>query len=466
MPRHQALYSAPFYPRDFYALPGLWLKDLLKKSELDARELILFHLEPDANLVLFSPEQPLRAWVRGNREQRPLLMTAPTFNRWRRRLLGMESDFQALMRPCSDETGALDAGNRDCYELIDWPDFQNLGVVYRPRNYLANRWPAWLGATWSACAALLGLTALMTERPHVAPDGALQILATRRQVAGAVGRILPQAISRKQVTDGLHILTRLGVVDTVSRTRNNTTYRFSSANLDQPPDFSLERVAKSCQLDLEQNRRWMVLVRVFLLLDCALPEDRALAYWRKLRRYHREVSTDDDIDDLLTLLARRGGHAKSHITTVLRDFVRQRRQDAGRRWVEGERFEQSVNAAATLSPALPMPQPTGHRTHRSATQLVLRCSRGSLTLDEAEQAARELCLSVRQGEQFVVLRSGLLLNKYELNGKVPILLDCNALHTRTDPQRPVQLMIESPRAIPQLRLRAYFRVRFTQSRPS
>lgn len=437
-PLRTSLYRPPFYPAMFYCVPSAWLEDVMTTGALDARDLLLFMHDGNGS-VIFPLDQPESYWTRDNDEGLPNIVSHVTYRQ----------QIEALIQ----EKRLAPLDDNGCYQMLDWDRARLGAVMYRPREYVTQRWPAWLGKNnWGPRAALVGLMALMSRQGRQDEAGTPYVIATTRQIRSEAQMWLPAAPIGGKVGEGLRQLLDLGVIDEVSRSRKNITYRLRADAFERLPRWTSEEVAGVCGLDPHADAHWAELILAFLTHNCR-PLSDAPEVWAAIRRHDPEIATADDAKALIVELEQRAGHAATSVGRVLRDFVKRRRAEE-RRWVRGEEFAMPLGSAVE-SPPLTMPTDSPHRVQ--ATQLVIQYERGPrLSIEEAIALARGVQIDVVQGDQIIPLTRGLRADRYAIRSGNRV--DANHLHERLDYERPFAVRLTAERWGP-LTLRCHFRAR-------
>ena len=449
--RSHSNYTLLFNSRDFYYLPVQWLLDAVNPAELDTMDLLMAMNDEEGEIV-FSDEEDEAYWTRTDNACMPNIVSHTTYGDYVRDLI---------------RRGWLvdDPKYKGCFELPHWPEFGGLGIIYRPRDYLVNRWPGWLPQlAWGTRAALIALLAKMTEDRKGSPmrgESSLEVTATKNQVRGLAQQLLPAAHVKDKVGGGLQSLASLHLIEEVTASSKNRWYRLRCDAFDCPPTWPLSEIAQICGLDLEIDGPWLELIQAFLQFNHKLvPSSPEI--WQTIEKYRRSdphVATHDDARALLAVVKQRAGRACGP-RRMLADFVNQRRLEEQRNWLEGKEFTLSVQRGASVSEDDLMPMASPRRAQ--ATQLLIRFVRTSgLSLAEAETLASATAIHVRQRhtkrvEYLVELAAPLRVNRHRI--KEGIVLDCNHLHGWLDCDRPFKVMLECDQPSLKISLRCQFRV--------
>jgi hypothetical protein len=431
-------YLPPFDHERFYLVPLLWLRDVREALDLDARDLLLsMHLDRNSNLLTFPEGETIAYWVRENGDGLPNLMSHVSFAAQLKRLLAEEPQRPALLQQ--------DRTFREVFQLVDWPAFAHLGVIYKPRSYIRLRWPVWLGASLAARAALLGLLAQLAEARLASDLEPLSVTATKVQVRKQVKRLLPASAVDAQVGVGLRQLCDLRLVELTESSRHNTTYRLAIEAFTRPPRYTSEDVAAALGLDRTQHGHWVALVEAFLRHNF-LPLEQSQALWRKIRSYDPDIATETDARTLLRTLEAQAGRASTNPTRILADYVKRKAKQA---WQYSSSFaiRLHVGEIAQSKPEVTMPALYGAQVHLQATQLVLTVEPPArLALVDAVMVLQtELAnaqLDILQGETLIQVTNRLRPTLLDL--RTQWIIDCNHLHRQLDYAQPLQLLLRYP----------------------
>ena len=440
-------YRKPFIPTAFYLVPALWLEDICQPRELDARELLLFHHDPHDNVIVFPEDCPSAYWVRENDAGLPSLMSHPTYRAYRDALLKPDRQNGPLLKAYEE--------HRECYYLVHWPRFQDRPIYFRPKAYLENRWPVWLGSQWPARAALVGLMVLAAVKT-AADAHRTDIHATVGEIRTAATAALPGVDISRHVRGGLRDLQRLGLVTEAGVERRGATYRYSAEAFERSPEVSSRSIAEICALDPIGDEPWIELIAAFLRRNGLLLDD-APRIWRQILAYERHVCTEDDARALLAEVEQRAGHTSTAVKVVLNEYAR-RAVAKQSRWLRGNEVEIRLGAKTQLSPEMTMPELYGENHHLRATQLLIHYERRSrLSANDAATAVDGLVIDIHQPPSTVSVIDVLRANNTSINRGTR--LNCNHLHRALiDYAQPFQLLVQARQPEPRLTLRCQFRV--------
>ncbi len=430
-----SLFRKPFVSTAFYPVPALWLEHLRQPLELDARELLLYHHVPPGNDIAFPEERPSAYWVRENDDHLPPLMSHPTFRTYRKALLDDANPEGAFLLPHPE--------HRECYCFGHWPHFQHKPIFFRPKAYMENRWPIWLGSQWPARTALVGLMALMTQRPTESDDGEISVEAGAGEIRRAAEAALPGVEVSRHVRSGLRDLLRLGLVKEHHSVRRGLTYRFTSAAFAHSPQPSSAAIARQCALDTDRDRHWVELIATFLRYN-GLTLEEAPRIWQKILRYDRHLSTEADAQALIAQLHARAGHASTAVNRALKDFAKRSAGDE-RHWQCSNQVQFSLTTPTLLSAEMALPILEGAQHHLQATQLIIRYQRSQrLSAETAAAAVEGIAIDLYQPPNVIALTASLHANAYTI--KTETRLNCNHLHRgQMDYSQPFRLLIRTKR---------------------
>lgn len=440
------LYQKPFVSAEFYLVPALWLEDVSQPRDLDARDLLLFHHVPPTDIIAFQ-DHPSAFWVRENVEHLPSVMSQPTFRAYRRALLDSARLGGALLALCPE--------HRECYQLLHWPHFQNKPIYYRPKAYMENRWPVWLGGQWPARVALVGLMVLMVQQPVMEANG-VTVEAAVGEIRKAATLALPGVDASRYVRSGLRDLCRLGLVEERDMARRGVTYRLTSAAFTRHPEITHTEIAAKCALDPEADEDWILLIATFLRYNSLLIED-ALRVWRKILAYGRWINAPEDARALVAELEKRAGSASTAVTRVLNDFAHRAALEQ-RRWLAGNQVAVQLTSDLRQSDEMMMPELMGERTRLQATQLLIQYQlSGRISAEEAAAVIEGIAINIWQPPNTVVVTTHLRVNRFTI--QTGSRLNCNHLHRGlVDYSQPFRLLVTTRRPDRRVTLRCQSRV--------
>jgi hypothetical protein len=439
-PRHRY----PFVPGLFYYLPVQWLQEVMTTGDLDTRDLLMALADDASGVVAFSDDGHETDWTRSEADGAPGFVSHPTYHRSVNALIAAGHLEQIARRPAA-------------YRLTTWPGFAGLGLIYKPRAYVLQRWTHWFGKNaWGPRAALVAFFAKMVREQEqqfpVTPPTQLDVTAYKNELRALVRELLPKAACDNKVGDGLMALTRLGLLQEVSRSRNNARYFMRADALNRRPDLPLHEIASLCQLDDDAEREWGALIQTCLRLTYR-PVGDAPEIWRLLRTYDPDIATPEDARAVRAHLERMAVYTEPRLKRALGDFVRARRRENRANWAYGKEFALSVQSVAEARDVT-MP----HLTSRSlqATQLLVRYQRQRISLEDARQAAAVTELTIRQDEMWLPLVGALKPDRCALQDHSRV--GCNHLHGRLDYARPFSVILRCAAPAPGLGLLGRFRV--------
>lgn len=445
------VYRKPFTSGAFYLAPALWLEDIRQPRDLDARDLLLSHHVPPGDVIAFPEERPSAYWVRENDDGLPSLLSQPTFRAYRSMLLDPARPGGPLLVPCPE--------HRECYHLVHWPHFQHKPIYFRPKAYMENRWPVWLGNQWPARVALVGLMALMAKEPKSEADDAVSVEAAAGEIRQAAAAALPGVDVARHVRTGLRALQRLSLVQERDGARRGVTYRHVSTVFARSPQIAGADIAARCALDPATDAHWIALIAAFLRHNNLLLDD-APRLWQKILAYDRHINTAEDAHALVAELAARAGHASTAVTRVLNEYAH-RVASEQRLWLLGSAVAVTLASATQLSADLTMPELHGEHTRLQATQLLIRFRlSGRITAEAAAAALEGTQIDILQPPNAVPVTAHLHANRAAISHGAR--LNCNHLHRAVlDYAQPFRLLVRTPHPERRLTLHCQFRVMTT-----
>lgn len=459
-------YAPPFGAEHFYLVPLAWLQGVAEAGDLDVRDLLLSNVV--AGQVIFADSHDEQAWHQDEAAVRPFF-TRRTYERYRKALLarGLLRKYQ----PSPPPVGVSKAIWRDLqrgikYLVGDWP---SAPWLYRPRGYLTQRWPVWLGNTdvasrWvllALCAELGRLASSGPPLPTAMSISWRQLYTFVETLANATGATVSPAMVNTQLRKGIQELLILGAMTTV--TDDSSRYTMTLTTFAQPPQWSLPAIAQRCKMDPAQDALLLPLVRDLMQIGWE-PVTRLPRVWNAVQDVRRSAALLDESDllDLQKFLRiQRTGPPLRH-DHLLQAFCRHQ-QRAGTRLV-GDRFllmaQEIMVAAATIDGApLLMPAATAHGV--DATQLWLRCLRAEgLSVAAAQEilAQTQLIISQEQADGLPLLIPLPCHPPQPLSIDFGFVLRANQLHGRLDYSRPFEVILRCRRPDPRLQLDCRFRL--------
>lgn len=459
MTQSKPLYPLPFTPRYYYYIPYRWLGKVTQAAELDCYELLLT-MESDGN-VLFPHDQDVAYWTRKNDENLPNVVSHTTFGKVCKDLIN-----RGWLLPLSD-----DAVNY--FSLTEWSELNSADVIYKPRSYITERWPARLVHNkWETRMALLALMVHMAQQYNytnqTTSTGAdILVTETSREQLKAIVQRFPihnPEIKAKIVSkmgQGLDELTSLNLITSTKKRANNRWYQFQSDAFERIQEPTLEDIAKTCGLNLEQDTHWVELVATFLRYNCR-PLTEASQVWKTIRKHstylnaQKYVVTAKDAQTLIVLIQQKAGHAATTPKKILKDYVKSCQEEAKRHWDICESFQISLAHELTQSPSLHLFDPQRSNRRLEATQLEVNYVRHPrLSYLDAQELALGTRIEIRQQEQIITPGRILQPDRYDI--QKGHLLDYNHLHTRLDYTQPLQLLVHAAQPTPRLTLSCSFR---------
>lgn len=478
MPNHPPTppcYTPPFVQERFYLVPLAWLQAVADAGALDARELLLAQVVDGQ--VIFAEEQGEQRWYETLGGARPFF-TRRTYEHHRNLLLhhGLLRRHKAPPRPTTVTKLAWQELHRDIkYLVADWPPTD---WVYRPRTYLANRWPVWLGNSDVAsrlillavlAEARLTLTGGHTDLPEQVTMSWRQLCTFVEGIADPTSGPPPADQVRAAVRKGIQELALLGAWSASSD--DDTHYIFSLSVFDQNPPWSLPAIAQRFQADLARDGLHLHIVRD-LMAHCWEPVTRLGRVWNAVQAGRRsaELLDESDLLDLQKFL--RIQHRQSpplRHDQALQAFAQQRRRMGDRR-VSGTFLltAQPIALAQTTVEGAPLQMPADTAHGLAATQVWIHPERtAGMTVAEA---------------QAVLASAHLLIWQKGANAPpTPIVLSChpprplsidfgyvlraNQLHRRLDYARPFEVILHCQQPDPRLKLHCRFRLLLGQANP-
>ncbi len=205
-PDARLLQAYPFVPSHFYFVPLQWLRDVVTTGDFDARHLLLVMCDGSDRIKY--PESEREAhWTRNRNPRIPNVVSHVTY----------AETLTALQARGWLATEGGEPGDTEIYQLLEWPDFGGAGVLYAPRTYIRQRWPAWFGKNqWGRRAALTGLFACASRDGIVGdltPAGPVVTVTTSaRRIVEQAQEWLPALPPTARVGLGLSMLADLGLV--------------------------------------------------------------------------------------------------------------------------------------------------------------------------------------------------------------------------------------------------------------
>lgn len=147
-----AFYPPPYARDHFYLVPVTWLCSVGDAGDWDTRELLLAQVW-DGQIIFQTDEE--QQWVTDSNDRRRFF-SRQTYSRHKNTLLrlGLLQKFH----PPARTAGVAAVVHRELYqgikyEVSEWPPASPL--FYRPRSYLQQRWPVWLGNSDTGSRAIL-----------------------------------------------------------------------------------------------------------------------------------------------------------------------------------------------------------------------------------------------------------------------------------------------------------------------
>lgn len=529
-------------PDEFYYLPRAALAHLVYPSELDTLDLLCSQLSLSeaagaarhgarpptrfedpfwaAGTVEFLL-QPEAAWLEADVQKLlPALLSGPRYRAAKRalRARGVLHDFDPAARlrprppaaaPAGPDGDAAQAELRRLrrglasirYEL---PHARQAGrdqILFRPRAYLAQRWPVWFTdrnwGEWAVCLALMDWWGdecrARAPRAHGPRAPEMVVSATRDQIVARSLALLPAAcgqpgehdrLTAGKVDDALDTLFGLGLLD-LDRTAGAPRYRLDLRAFHQAPCPDLARLATHCGLhaidDAARLRLLQTLVRHSFVPAGEL-RAVAAAIDRGQRAGRAGLATPEEMA-LLTAhitersLARRTAGRATTPDPTAPPPLRRRSLDAeleemakrvapGQTVQMGDPFDLAARALVAVTVSLAGLRGTSRGL--DATQLLVSYA-GAPDLDAAtvEATARACSFFVLQpgagqaAGQAVGL--GRLRGGYDADRYTPRKLDANAMH-KLDYSRPLVVVLLCERPEAQVKLRCRFRLLVQGSR--
>jgi len=460
------------FPEDrFYFFPYAWLADVKDAGDLDTRDLLLAHTYDGE--VVFPTEQGERVWHQTDERQRlRSLFTRQTYAGYKKRLLAGVLPAQLRPYPLPPRPkGRSERLHRTMhqdmkYEVVDWSAFTT--GFYRPRTYLTQRWPVWLGnsdlgSRAVLCAFMARLTAFVHQTQKLPTQITCSWQAIRKFVATHFAD--PAALDTEhpvcaKLGKGVQELARLGLIE--EEAGPTLQYTLHLERLAGPPVWSRSAVARACELDEPRDAAWLPLL-ADLMTICCEPVTRLATVWEALRRLRTSPYIMDALD-----------------VNALHRYIRQQRKqgpllrheqvlEGFKRWCEahqrrlcGAEFVLSTTQTALIRETIagkPILMPVQSVRGVDATQLWIQCERhDGLTVAEAQAVLRQTHLVVWQvGETLVVVPLCCLPPK-PLSIDYGYIVRANALHRQLDYSRPFEVMVKCDAPDKRLTLRCCFRV--------
>ncbi len=469
-------YPPPFDWDLFYYLPIQWLDGIDKVTELDARDLICFHLydrvERDGTAsaydaafngyALFPDERKESSWYQENRT----LILRKLFERatYNKRVKELQSQRKIVrLKNAEQPNKSREQGVRVRYRFCHWP---NLGpLLYRPRGYLEHRWPTWLGEKqWGSRLVLLALFYRLTEdgpnrEQYRVP---LQIMVDTEMIANCAHHLLQGVYRRSEIDKGIEHLLYLGAIQEGA---TPFSYLISTDVFDDIPQWSVEHIARYCADKAPHDRRWakplatimrqyrepvtrlgnvrnylqhtlsnyLKTAEDFLDLYKYLEQQRPLPFCASVV----EKGTDEEKQEKLAAIPK--------ATKVLGGFI----SATNRKWrrVFSQTFRLPVLPLSEAQSDKPLTMPIA--THRGivATQLRLRCLREEgVTIDEAQEILQRVRLLIWQdgwGDRAPVGLHLPIVQPDKLGVDFGFVSDANLLHGRISYEHPFRLLLLS-----------------------
>lgn len=459
-----------FAEDDFYRFPFNWLVDITDAGDLDARDLLLAHM--DEGKVIFAADQGEQVWFRNDeRTHRRGLFTRQTFSKHKNALLNRRflRKYQRPLRPPKTNVVAhRDLHQSIKYELAEWP--LATAWFYRPRGYLQNRWPVWLGHSDLGSRAVLAalLSALMPGSSQTQVtlrwQAILAFVASHFTHSSSTGakpvtmKSLPLAKLRK----GIQALQILGLVE--EEVGTPLRYTLHLARFAGPPAWSLPRLTEVCQVDMEREGDWLALL-ADLMTHCCEPVTRLQTVWHTLRHYRASPYLIDptDLNELRAYMQQqREQGILLHHDQVLAGFVQMCALQQPRLCSSLFELPVATTALARQTAAATPIQilaPSAHAV--AATQLWIQCVRtGGLTVAEAQRVLDHTRLIVWQENTGQVPVAVPLICR----APTPLSIDygysvpANDLHKQLNYDQPVEVWLKCDQPDARLRLQCRFRL--------
>ncbi|CAN5859663.1 hypothetical protein BH10CHL1_BH10CHL1_44870 [soil metagenome] len=454
-----------FAEDDFYRFPYNWLVDVKDAGDLDARDLLLAHTYEGK--VIFADEQGEQYWCMSDeRTCRRGIFTRQTFSKHKNALL-RQCLLRKYQRPSrSPELSAVthrELHQSIKYELVESPS--PTAWFYRPRGYLQNRWPVWLGhsdlGSRAVLAALLAAFKPGCNQTQVTLRWSeIQAFVTSHFTHSSPKHM--KLLTSGKLRKGIQELQLLGVVEEMmGAPLRYTLYltRFASA-----PAWSLPLVAEVCQLDLARETQWLALLSA-LMTYCCEPVTRLQTVWHTLRHYRASpyLMDETDLGNLrhYLQLQRRQGPLLRH-EQVLGGFIQTAALQQPR--LCSDLFELPVAAIAlarTTVAGRPIQLPASGGHDVAATQLWIQCIRsGNLTVAEAQQIVGHTRLIVWQegAGQAPVAVPLICATPKPSSIDYGHLIQANQLHRHIDVARPLEVWLKCDQPDTRLKLHCRFRL--------
>jgi len=454
-----------FAEDDFYRFPFNWLVDVTDAGDLDARDLLLAHMYEGQ--VIFAEEQGEQIWFRNDeRTHRRGLFTRQTFSKHKNALLHRRflRKYQRPLRP--PKTNAV--AHRDLhqsikYELAEWP--LPTAWLYRPRGYLQNRWPVWLGhSDLGSRAVLVALLAALSPGSNPTQvtrrwQEILTFIASHFTHSASTGA---KPLSLAKLRKGVQELQALGVV--TEETSAPLRYTLHLVRFADAPIWSRPMLAEACQLDGGREEQWLTLLGD-LMTHCCEPVTRLQTVWHTLRHYRTSPYLIDqtDLDDLRTYMQQqREQGILLHHDQVLAGFVQMCALQQPR--LCSSLFELPVATTALARQtvaATPIQMPTSNAHAVAATQLWIQCVRtGGLTAAEAQQVLGHTRLIIWQENtgQAPVAVPLICRAPTPLHIDYGYSVPANDLHKQINYDQPVEVWLRCDQPDARLRLHCRFRL--------
>jgi hypothetical protein len=448
-----------------YPIPLAWLASVHTPSALDALEILLLHSYDGE--VIFETDAEER-WPQSDDPERRLraFFGRPNYSKNKNALIAC-----GLLRPFGAEDrliGKTEKARRELsqgikYRWAEWPLAAR--SIHRPRPYLRERWPVWLGDRdlGSRMVLLAMLTPNLAARlcdpvspPEIVKRSREEILA---YVESCFAHLDDAAFRRSKVDKGIDELSLLGLL----HEEPDGTFVLRLADLEQRPTWPPSLIAKTCGMQAPTLSPLATLLGTLMDACCepvtslrptanALQKDFQgylfVAHERRALLKHAHSS-------------RRPGHWPRAREVI--EAHKTRLDVHARRMLSGE-FVLPVRTVAAISETtdaelLVMPVKSVHGVN--ATQLLVQPVFGDeITVERVREVLADMHLMIwqigRDGQPAIKLLPNAMPSTLDV--AFGYVVRANDLHRWLDYRRPFEVILKSRHVEPHLTLRCVFRV--------
>ncbi|MBK8799141.1 MAG: hypothetical protein IPM07_23815 [Anaerolineales bacterium] len=455
---------SPFEQSEPYPIPMAWLAHIRNPTALDVLEVLLLH-SYDGDVIFGNLNE--ERWPQQDDHTRRLraLFGRQHYSKSKTDLID-----SGLLRPFSREDQRLGKTQQARRELAQgfkyrWTRWQRTAnALHRPRPYLRERWPAWLGDRdlGSRLVLLALLTPMLCGRlcdrvtpPAVIRRGRCEIY----QFAETHFEHLHDLAYRQgKVNKGLRELSMLGLVE---QEGNDCVLRL--ADLEQRPTWPAALVARACQMEKPSDAPLVELLRD-LMDACCEPVTTLRPAAEDLRSASKSHFFGEQERRALrkrVRLSTRPGRLP-HVREAIYSYKADLGRHAGRQ-LSGEfvlPLQETALATVTID-GKPLAMPVKHAHGINATQLLIQpIFKDDIPLDEVRACVAALEVLIWQRDVHGAPRVVLLPASApgRLGVEFGYIVRANDLHPWLDYARPFEVIVKCERAEPRVHLHCVFRL--------